>query len=97
MPGNFLRGGQSSKPIPFSARPSHSNNNLPEEPAQSAFLALRNSNQRTRDPINIPLLPDLINESQEGDRSGSVFRRFSDIQQKDPVESLRNSDSNFVR
>ena len=98
LPGNFLRGGQPSKPIPFSSRPSQINNNLRKEPSQSAFLALRNSNQRTRNPINIPLLPDLINESQEDEsQSDTVFRRFSDIQQVDPVESLRNSDSNFVR
>ena len=98
LPGNFLRGGQPSKPIPFSSRPSPTYNNLREEPSQSALLALRNSNQRTRDPINIPLLPDLINESQEDEsQSDTVFRRFSDIQEVDPVESLRNSDSNFVR
>ena len=58
-------------------------------------MALRNSNQRTRDPINIPLLPDLINDNREEERSDAVFRRFSGIQKIDPVESLRNSDLNL--
>ena len=97
LPGNFLRGGQPSKPIPLNNRPSQKGDNLQDGPSQSAFLALRNSNQRTRDPINIPLLPDLINESREEDRSGSVFRRFSDIQQTDPVESLRSKDARLLR
>ena len=99
LPGNFLRGGQPTKPIPLNNRPSQKLDNLQDDgPSQSAFLALRNSNQRTRDPINIPLLPDLINESrEEEDRSGSVFRRFSDIQQTDPVESLRSKDARLLR
>lgn len=87
LPGNFLRGSAPEKPNPRGKRPSTGK-------VKTALLELRNSNSKTREPVNIPL-PDLINETANNIPSNAVLSRDR-RSVFDPVEALRSTDANFV-
>eukprot|EP00095_Tigriopus_kingsejongensis_P007299 snap_masked-scaffold313_size211302-processed-gene-1.10 protein:Tk07299 transcript:snap_masked-scaffold313_size211302-processed-gene-1.10-mRNA-1 annotation:"hypothetical protein DAPPUDRAFT_224791" len=79
-PGNYLRGG------------SHQED---QNNAQHSHLSLAN-NQRTRDPVSIPLPTELINEGN--DYSGPEFNTPQQPDREfDAIDSIRQGDANFYR
>ena len=81
LPGNFLARGGS---------PAEGRSRRPSTKSTREFLELRSSNSKTsKEPLNIPTLPDLINETSRRRRKRSSYTPAED--------SIRNKDAKFVR